>query len=102
MTNPSAVRTPARIHFLNFLVVPDDSRLALTATPVADLRAESDARSGLLTPLDAPEGGDDSTDAAPAPRAEPESRFSRSRSARISAALWHRSFGSFSSALLMS
>src|SRR3984893_7998480 len=102
MTNANAVKTPARIHFLKFLGVPDDSRLALTATPVANLRAESDASSALLTGLDAPERGDDSTGTAPATRAEPESRFNRSRSARISAALWHRSFGSFSSALLIS
>ena len=35
-------------------------------------------------------------------RPELESRLSRSRSARISPAVWHRSLGSFSRALLMS
>src|SRR5580692_7284348 len=62
---------------------------------VPDVSADSiPAISEALVVLGDPAGPDDAT------WAELLSRLSRSRSARISAALWQRSLGSFSSALL--
>ncbi len=77
--------------------LPEKNNQPATASPMTSIVAPVTAAHRV----DLRAGFNPASSAATAARPESESRFSRCKSVRISAALWYRSFLSFSRALLM-